>query len=135
MKEITSRISSSISETHDLHVDQIVLVKPWTIPRTTSADAQLPTKAALMERYDVALNTVERATEVLRGLGLVETYQGVGTFARKPPADSATDSERLAALERRVARLEAQMMDVCAGLGMPVYAPEHAEESVAEATG
>src|ERR1700735_4453680 len=89
------------------------------------ADAQLPTKAALMERYDVALNTVERATEVLRGLGLVETYPGVGTFARKPPADSATDSERLAALERRVARLEAQMMDVCAGLGMPVYEPGH----------
>ena len=40
LKEITARISASISETHDLHVDQIILVKPWTIPRTTSGKIQ-----------------------------------------------------------------------------------------------
>jgi acyl-CoA synthetase (AMP-forming)/AMP-acid ligase II len=40
LKEITARISASISETHDLHVDQVVLVKPWTIPRTTSGKIQ-----------------------------------------------------------------------------------------------
>jgi acyl-CoA synthetase (AMP-forming)/AMP-acid ligase II len=40
LKEITARISASITETHDLHVDQVVLVKPWTIPRTTSGKIQ-----------------------------------------------------------------------------------------------
>ncbi len=40
LKQIATRISASISETHDLHVDQIVLVKPWTIPRTTSGKIQ-----------------------------------------------------------------------------------------------
>jgi acyl-CoA synthetase (AMP-forming)/AMP-acid ligase II len=40
LKEISTRISTSISETHDLHVDEIVLVKPWTIPRTTSGKIQ-----------------------------------------------------------------------------------------------
>jgi acyl-CoA synthetase (AMP-forming)/AMP-acid ligase II len=40
LQEITSRISSSISETHDLRVDDIVLVKPWSLPRTTSGKMQ-----------------------------------------------------------------------------------------------
>lgn len=99
------------------------------------ADAQLPTKAALMEQYDVALNTVERAMEVLRGLGLAETFQGVGTFARRPLDSGATDGERLAELERRVAHLEAQMLDVCANLGIPVHQHERADEAAAEAAG
>jgi acyl-CoA synthetase (AMP-forming)/AMP-acid ligase II len=40
LEDITSRISSSISETHDLRVDDIVLVKPWSLPRTTSGKMQ-----------------------------------------------------------------------------------------------
>jgi acyl-CoA synthetase (AMP-forming)/AMP-acid ligase II len=40
LQEITSRISASISETHDLRVDDIVLVKPWSLPRTTSGKMQ-----------------------------------------------------------------------------------------------
>jgi acyl-CoA synthetase (AMP-forming)/AMP-acid ligase II len=40
IKEITTRISASITETHDLLVDDIVLVKPWTLPRTTSGKMQ-----------------------------------------------------------------------------------------------
>lgn len=39
-QEIRSRISASISETHDLRIDDIVLVKPWTLPRTTSGKMQ-----------------------------------------------------------------------------------------------
>lgn len=38
--EIATRISASITETHDLRVDDIVLVKPWTLPRTTSGKMQ-----------------------------------------------------------------------------------------------
>lgn len=40
LNEITNRISASISEDHDLHLDEIVLVKPWTLPRTTSGKMQ-----------------------------------------------------------------------------------------------
>lgn len=99
------------------------------------ADAQLPTKAALMDQYGVALNTVERAMEVLRGLGLAETFQGVGTFARRPLDSGATDGERLAELERRVARLETQMLDVCANLGISVHRDQRVEDAAAEAAG
>lgn len=40
IKEIANRISTSITQTHDLRVDDIVLVKPWTLPRTTSGKMQ-----------------------------------------------------------------------------------------------
>ena len=40
IQEITSRISTSITETHDLRLDDIVLVEPWTLPRTTSGKMQ-----------------------------------------------------------------------------------------------
>jgi acyl-CoA synthetase (AMP-forming)/AMP-acid ligase II len=39
-EEIVTRISVSITETHDLHVDQVILVKPFTLPRTTSGKMQ-----------------------------------------------------------------------------------------------
>jgi len=48
--------------------------------------SQLPTKAELMVRYGVAVNTVERAVDELRKAGLVETLQGAGMFVREPPA-------------------------------------------------
>jgi acyl-CoA synthetase (AMP-forming)/AMP-acid ligase II len=38
--EIITRISAAITETHDLHVDEVVLVKPFTLPRTTSGKMQ-----------------------------------------------------------------------------------------------
>ncbi len=50
-------------------------------------DSRLPSKTELMSRYHVALATVNNAIGELRKLGLAETIQGVGTFARKPPTD------------------------------------------------
>ena len=47
-------------------------------------DSRLPSKSQMIERYGVALATVNRAVDELRKLGLVETVHGVGTFARKP---------------------------------------------------
>src|SRR5258707_8356522 len=47
--------------------------------------SRLPTKAELMDRYQVAVNTVERAIDELRKAGLVETLQGAGMFVREPP--------------------------------------------------
>jgi len=40
LEEITNRVSTSISETHDLRIEKIVLVKPYTLPRTTSGKMQ-----------------------------------------------------------------------------------------------
>lgn len=67
----------------------------------------LPTKAELMTQYNVALNTVDRALDVLRDLGLVESRQGVGTFvlAREPATQEADFGVRIARLETQVAKL------------------------------
>ncbi|MFD0000763.1 GntR family transcriptional regulator [Nocardia sp. NPDC127526] len=65
--------------------------------------SQLPTKAELMTTYEVALNTVDKALDVLRDIGLVESHQGVGTFVR------TAEIARKADLEARVTHLEAQV--------------------------
>jgi DNA-binding GntR family transcriptional regulator len=91
-------------------------------------DAQLPTKAELMTQYTASLATVDHAIDVLRGWGLVETRQGVGTFARRrpppeevPPVAARQQLEQMAAelrgLQDQVGVLQAQMMDVYARSG------------------
>lgn len=69
-------------------------------------DGLLPTKAELMAQYSVALNTVDRALDVLRDLGLIESQQGVGTFVRaKEPAPQTDLIARVQHLESQVAEL------------------------------
>ena len=51
------------------------------------AGALLPTKPELAERYGVSPGTLDHAIAELRALGFVETAQGVGMYARKPPAE------------------------------------------------
>jgi DNA-binding GntR family transcriptional regulator len=91
-------------------------------------DAQLPTKAELMKQYSASLATVDHAIDVLRDWGLVETRQGVGTFARRPPAPEELPPEAarrrleqmaadLRELQEQVGVLQAQMMDVYARSG------------------
>jgi DNA-binding GntR family transcriptional regulator len=111
--------------------------------RTSIADgtyppgAQLPTKADLMARYGVAVNTVERAIEELRRDGLVVTAQGSGMFvADAPPgippaapattaasADSPARTEDLEAqvaeLRGDLARLQAAVMNLYHSTGQP----------------
>ncbi|MEU6563329.1 GntR family transcriptional regulator [Nocardia nova] len=71
-----------------------------------AVDSLLPTKAELMAQYGVALNTVDRALDVLRDLGLIESQQGVGTFVRaKDPAQQADLLARVQHLESQVAEL------------------------------
>lgn len=90
--------------------------------------SRLPTKAELMERYHVAVNTVERAIEELRKAGIVETAQGAGMFVREAPPGSITASpatdKRLEDLESQVAdlreafsRLQAQVMNLYQSTG------------------
>jgi DNA-binding GntR family transcriptional regulator len=90
--------------------------------------SMLPSKSALMTRYHVALNTIDRAVEVLRKEGFAEPIQGVGTFARTPPPDSghspeyaelmrqiAAVSEEVRQLAERVERLETREVGTAAG--------------------
>ena len=92
--------------------------------------SRLPTKADLMARYQVAINTVERAIGELRRAGRVETVQGAGMFVREPPAGEPSSppasAERLdelesevAALRKEVGLLQAQVMDLYHSTGRP----------------
>lgn len=77
--------------------------------------SQLPTKAELMARHHVALNTVERAIEELRRAGIVETVQGSGMFTREPvigSSSSADPAARRAALESEVAGIRSELAEV-----------------------
>ena len=47
-------------------------------------DGRLPGKETLKATYRVAVNTVDRALEVLRSEGRIESVQGSGTFIRDP---------------------------------------------------
>src|SRR5258708_5356622 len=72
--------------------------------------SRLPTKAELMARYQVAVNTVERAIEELRKAGLVETLQGAGMFVCEPPEPGHSPEytalmEHLAGTDDQVRRL------------------------------
>jgi len=69
--------------------------------------SQLPTKADLMARYQVAVNTVERAIDELRKAGLVETLQGAGMFVREPP--EAPHSPEYTALMEHLAGTDDQV--------------------------
>jgi DNA-binding GntR family transcriptional regulator len=77
-------------------------------------DSRLPSKAELMSRYHVALATVNSAIGELRRLGLAETIQGVGTFARKPPPDESSAEyrelvEQIRLLAERMDGMEARL--------------------------
>ena len=61
---------------------------------------RLPTKAELMARHHVALNTVARAIEELRRSGLVETAQGSGTYAREPAPGGGHSTEYLSLMDQ-----------------------------------
>lgn len=110
-----------------IEIDLRTSIADGTFPPGT----QLPTKAELMTRYGVAVNTVERAIEELRKDGLVVTAQGSGMFvadappARVPtvPGDSPARLEDLesqvAELRAEVARLQAQVMNLYHSAGQP----------------
>ncbi|WP_433603744.1 GntR family transcriptional regulator (plasmid) [Nocardia sp. CA-135953] len=92
---------------------------------------QIPTKANLMEQWNVALNTVDRAIDELRKAGLLETFQGVGTFVRAQSEPEAED-DQISDLRERIAHLETQMMEVYANIGL-TYPEQTPRKSIEEA--
>jgi len=78
------------------------------------AGSQIQTKLELQARFAVAVNTVERAIEVLRREGLVESRQGAGMYALQPPEPAPGLAEvirRLGVVERDVADLRRRLPD------------------------
>lgn len=74
------------------------------------AGGQLQTKMEMQERFGVAINTVERAIEVLRKEGFVESRQGAGMYARvplppKPSAEFAAIMQRLDVQDEQIRQL------------------------------
>ena len=92
---------------------------------------QIPTKANLMEQWNVALNTVDRAVDELRKAGLLETFQGVGTFVRSQ-SETESEEDQLSDLRERVAHLETQMMEVYSNMGL-TYPEQAPKKSIEEA--
>ena len=68
-------------------------------------DEKLPGKETLKATYRVAVNTIDRALDVLRHEGRIESVQGAGTFIRDPGAPERSPEFR--ELEPRIAAVEA----------------------------
>ncbi|KVE39969.1 GntR family transcriptional regulator [Burkholderia sp. TSV86] len=49
----------------------------------------IPTEQALAKRYDVAIGTVRKAVELLVSEGMLERFQGRGTFVRRASFDGS----------------------------------------------
>lgn len=77
--------------------------------------SQLPTKAELMTRYGVAVNTVERAIDELRKAGIVETLQGAGMFVCEPP--DAEHSPEYTAIMEHLAGIDDQVKQLADRVG------------------
>lgn len=77
--------------------------------RRLPPDSALPTRAELADEFEVALNTVAHALDILRGEGLIETAQGARTVTLPPGPPRMTLEERVARLERRVDGIEGQI--------------------------
>ncbi len=77
--------------------------------------ARLPSKAELMARYETALGTVDRALALLRTAGYIETRQGAGTFALRPPDEEPSQYEilmgRIEEIADEVRRLKERMTE------------------------
>jgi DNA-binding GntR family transcriptional regulator len=74
--------------------------------------SQLPSIAELKAHYGVAKATADAALDVLRGLGLVETRHGAGTFViRDRPGESQEQQlgERVTRLREDLATLAARV--------------------------
>jgi DNA-binding GntR family transcriptional regulator len=58
--------------------------------------SQLPTVVQLMERHGVAVHTIQKMLNVLKGEGLTETRRGIGVFVRKRSLVATVATEYLA---------------------------------------
>ncbi|MFE9247267.1 GntR family transcriptional regulator [Nocardiopsis sp. NPDC006938] len=65
---------------------------------------EVPSETALMERYGVSSGTVRKAIAQLRTCGLVETFQGKGSFVKSRPLVTRKSSDRFRRSHRRAGK-------------------------------
>ncbi|MBF6060793.1 GntR family transcriptional regulator [Nocardia terpenica] len=73
---------------------------------TFPVGSKVPSMVELTAQYRVAPNTVGRAIDMLRELGVVESRLGIGTFVL------TAEVEQEVSLATRVSQLEAQMAEL-----------------------
>jgi DNA-binding transcriptional MocR family regulator len=62
-----------------------IYLRGMIIVRQLPPGSPLPSEPALIERYRVSRDTVRRAMQMLREIGLAETRRGVGHFVTRTP--------------------------------------------------
>ncbi|MFI5987502.1 GntR family transcriptional regulator [Streptomyces sp. NPDC051555] len=84
-----------------------------------TAGAKLPSMRELVDEYNVAPGTVQRALSDLRTAGLIYSHQGRGSFVTDTANESTEDStaRALRALEEQVADLAARLEKIEKGRG------------------
>jgi GntR family transcriptional regulator len=65
---------------------------------------EIPSETTLMERYGVSSGTVRKAVAQLRTSGLVDTYQGKGSFVKSRPSVRRKSSDRFRRSHRRAGK-------------------------------
>ncbi len=65
---------------------------------------EIPSETTLMERYGVSSGTVRKAVAQLRTSGLVDTYQGKGSFVKSRPPVRRKSSDRFRRSHRRAGK-------------------------------
>lgn len=66
--------------------------------------AEIPSETVLVERYGVSAGTVRKAIAQLRTVGLVETFQGKGSFVKSRPPVTRKSSDRFRRSHRRAGK-------------------------------
>ncbi|MDT0326959.1 GntR family transcriptional regulator [Nocardiopsis lambiniae] len=66
--------------------------------------SEIPSETVLVERYGVSAGTVRKAIAQLRTVGLVETFQGKGSFVKSRPPVTRKSSDRFRRSHRRAGK-------------------------------
>ena len=68
-----------------LHLQLAIYLRGAIIVRRLPPGSPLPSEPELSERYEVSRDTVRRAMQLLRDIGIAETRRGVGHFVTRTP--------------------------------------------------
>jgi DNA-binding GntR family transcriptional regulator len=85
-KRAASGVGNDKKERAEPHLYQIVVktLQSEIVRGLYPVGSQLPSEAALVERFNVSRHTVREALRALREAGLVKSHQGLGTLVQRP---------------------------------------------------
>jgi DNA-binding FadR family transcriptional regulator len=67
------------------YLQLVMYLRGMIIVRQLPPGSQLPSEPELSERYKVSRDTVRRAMQLLREIGIAETRRGIGHFVTRTP--------------------------------------------------